>query len=198
MDFSAGPWAGVIMTSSNAARALERHPRRAALAALPAFTVGRRTAAAAQEAGFAQIVSAGGDADDLVRVILAHHVAGGAPLLYLAGADRAADVAGALAAAGVAAETAVIYRAVAARELPEAIRKALATDKIDGLLHFSRRSAEIYLNCAERAGLLDNALRPLHYCLSAQVAGPLAAAGAKTIAVAAQPTEAALLDLLEP
>ena len=46
------------------------------------------------------------------------------------------------------------------------------------MLHFSRRSAEAYVDAARAAGLLANALKPIHFCLSAQVAEPLAQAGA--------------------
>ena len=35
---------------------------------------------------------------------------------------------------------------------------------------FSQRSAAVYLDCAQRAGLLVRALMPFHYCLSPQVA----------------------------
>src|SRR5262249_35359354 len=38
------PLSAVVMTSANAARAIARHPRRHALTALTAFTVGRHTA----------------------------------------------------------------------------------------------------------------------------------------------------------
>jgi uroporphyrinogen-III synthase len=44
--------------------------------------------------------------------------------------------------------------------------------------------------------MLDSALAPLHYCLSAQVAEPLAAAGARQIRVASRPEEAALIALI--
>ena len=65
---------------------------------------------------------------------------------------------------------------------------------IEGALHFSRRSAEIYVNCAKAAGILDSALAPFHYCLSPQVAKPLAGAG--KIRIARQPDEAALINLV--
>ena len=120
------------------------------------------------------------------------------PLLYLAGADRTGDVAGVLTEAGVPVETAVVYRAVMVKELPMAVRTALAAGAIDGILHFSRRSADVYVKCALSARMLDSALAPTQYCLAPQVAEPLAAAGAKKIAVAPRPEEAALLDLLRP
>lgn len=197
-DIGAGPWSGIVMTSRNAVRAIARHPRCAELRSLPVFAVGRRTAAAAGAAGFSEVLSADGDAADLVRLILAHRAAIGGPLLYLAGADRAADLSGALRAGGVKVDTVVIYRAVAADELPEPARTALAAGTLTGILHLSRRSAESYLACARRAGLLDRALSPTHYCLSAQVAEPLIAAGARKVVVSPRPDEAALLELITP
>jgi uroporphyrinogen-III synthase len=64
------------------------------------------------------------------------------------------------------------------------------------VLHFSRRTAAIYVECAAQAGLSVPALAPVQYCLSRQVAEPLAAAGAQAIRVAARPAEAALIELV--
>jgi uroporphyrinogen-III synthase len=192
-DLGAGPWGGIILTSANAIRAIERHARRAELWTHPVFAVGRRTAEAARAAGFARIASADGDARDLVRLILAGDRA---PLLYLAGEDRTADIPGELAAHGVQVKTVIVYRAIAQQALVPPVAAALRAGSLDGVLHFSRRTAAIYLDCARGAGLLVRALTPSHYCLSEQVAEPLRAAGAARIAVAARPEEAALIDLV--
>ena len=184
---------GVVMTSANAARAIAAHAAHARLAALPTFTVGRRTAEAAHAVGFTDIRAADGDQQDLAALIAGSGVRG--PLIYLAGEDRAGDIAGALAPRGISVRTAVVYRAVMPERFPAAVDQALAAHALDGVLHFSRRSAEAYLACARCAGLLAPALAPLHYCLSRQVAEPLATAGA-AIAVAPRPEEAALLALV--
>ncbi len=47
----------------------------------------------------------------------------------------------------------MIYRAIAATGLPPAAADALASG-IDGVLHFSRRSAEAYVDAARAAGML--------------------------------------------
>ena len=47
-----------------------------------------------------------------------------------------------------------------------------------------------------RPGITEPALAPVHYCLSQQVAQPLAAAGARAVRVAAAPNEAALIGLI--
>jgi uroporphyrinogen-III synthase len=192
-----GPWSAVIVTSTNALRAIETHPRRAALTRLPLFAVGARTAAAARAAGFAEIAAAGRDADDLLRRIGGWTEHGGVPLLYLAGEETSRDLAEPLAKQGLRVETIVAYRAVKARRMPPDVGAALAAAALDGVLHFSRRSAEAYIDCARGSGLLDHALAPRHYCLSRQVAGPLEAAGAGHVLIAPRPEEAALLDLID-
>jgi uroporphyrinogen-III synthase len=188
-----GPWRALALTSANAARALEQHPQRAELVELPVYVVGRRTAAAACAAGFRDIHSADGSADDLAR-LLAERLGSGA-LLYLAGEDRAGDLAGALARCGIAVETAVVYRAARISAVSPEMAEAFAGG-VDGVLHYSRRSAELYLDCARTAGRLREALAPAHYCLSRSVAAPLVAAGAADVRIASRPAETALLDLL--
>ena len=196
-DLGAGPWDAVAMTSANAAHALERHARRMQITRLPVLTVGRRTAEAARALGFTDMASANGNEQALAHLIGAH-VARGNKILYLAGEDRAGDLAVAVVPHGVRVETVVVYRAVAADRLPEPAAAALRTGDVNGVLHFSRRSAVIYLDCARAAGVLDSALKPFQYCLSNAVAEPLVAAGASRVRVAQSPEENALLDLVAP
>jgi uroporphyrinogen-III synthase len=191
----AGTFAGIVITSANAPRAVADHSRIGTLVSLPVFAVGARTAEAAREAGFKNVVSADGDAKDLVRLIAARCGNRSVPLLYLAGRDRAADIGAELSAHGVKIHTEVVYRAVTLPFLP-ALLAALKAREVDAVLHFSARSAENYLAGARDAGLLDAALAPRQLCLSAHVAAPISAAGTANVAIATRPDEAALLELL--
>ena len=191
-----GAWQAVAVTSVNALRAIADNPALKTLLASPAYAVGGRTADAALAQGFENVIAADGDVGDLARVMKTH-LRAGARVLYLAGDDRSGDLAGDLAAAGIEVATRVVYRAVALSEFPLDVREALTAGWVDGVLHFSRRSAETYVNCAVAAGIVERALAPTHYCLSRQVAGPLATAGAHTTQVAGAPTEAALIGLLK-
>jgi len=186
-----GPFDAVLMTSAHAARAIAAHPRAPELFSLPCLTVGDRSAEAARAAGFAHVESADGALADLVRLAAQRHA--GCRLLYLAGEDRAGDLAEELSGHRIRVETAVIYRAVAVENLPAGIARA----RLDGVLHYSRRSTTTLLRLAGEAGALNTVLGLAHYCLSAEVAAPLRAAGAQRIAVAASPTESALLTLLK-
>jgi uroporphyrinogen-III synthase len=191
-DFGSPPWSAILITSSNGARALAGHPRRAEFMALPVLAVGRISAEAARAAGFADVTSADGNADDLARLAATRLAGSPHPLLYLAGEDRSGE----LALPGLTVRTVVVYRAAKAEHFPAEVRAALERGHIDGVLHFSKRSVESYLECGrDNAG---PALRPTHYCLSARAAEPLRAAGATKIVLAAQPDEASLLALVTP
>ena len=171
-----GEWRAVVVTSANAPIAIMESAARSALIRLPLFAVGQRSAEAGRQAGFRDVVSGDGDARDLVRLIATRVTGGGAPLLYLAGEDRAADLLGDLSARGIAAEMRVVYRGVTVSFPPE-LTKALEAREVDAVLHFSRRSADNYVAGAKRAGITGPALAVRHLCLSAQVAEALAEAG---------------------
>lgn len=194
-DIGSGPWDAIVMTSANSCRAAAAHPRFPELVHRAAFCVGQHSAEAARQAGFADVTAAGGDAAELAQM-LKDRFARDRHLLYLAGEDRAADLAADLATHGIYMKTVVIYRALKVPEFPPATRAALAAQEIDGVLHFSRRTAESYLSCAVGAALLDKALAPFHYCLSPQVARPLLQAGSATVRVAEKPNEASLVELV--
>ena len=191
-DLGAPPWAAILLTSANGVRAVADHPRRRELVAVPVLAVGRSSADAARAAGFANVTSADGDAKDLARFAAQRFAGVRQPLLYLAGEDRSGE----LAAPGLAVRTVVVYRAAKAEKFPPAVGAALEQGGIDGVLHFSRRSVESYLDCSR--GIGGPALSPSHYCLSARAAEPLRLAGATQIHVAAQPDEASLLALVMP
>ena len=192
-----GQWSAVVITSANVLGAISDNPMRLALLKLPLFAVGDRSAEAAEEAGFADVRSAGGNVHDLVRLLAERQAGAPPPLLYLAGEDRAADFVGELSACGIRAEMRVVYRAITVPFPPELV-EALAAGEVDEMLHFSKRSAENYLAGAAAAGIVAQALAVRHVCLSEQIAKPLAAAGAASIAIAAKAAEAALIELIAP
>ena len=192
VDFGAPPWAAILLTSANGARALANHPQRGELLALPVLAVGHSSAEAARTVGFTEVTSADGDADDLARLAAQRFAGTRQPLLYLAGEDRSGE----LAMPGLAVRTVVVYRAAKAEKFSPAVRAALNQGSIDGVLHFSRRSVESYLDCGR--DLAGAALKPAHYCLSARAAEPLRLAGASQIHVAPRPDEASLVALVMP
>jgi uroporphyrinogen-III synthase len=191
-DFGAPPFAGILITSANGARALAAHPRRDECLALPVLAVGRSGAEAARRAGFTDVTSADGDAADLTRLAIARFAGAASTLLYLAGEDRSGE----LNLPNLTLRTVVAYRAAKAAAFPASVRAALERGVLDGVLHFSRRSVESYLDCGQ--GNFAAALKPVHFCLSERAAEPLRAAGATYVQVARRPDEASLLTLVTP
>lgn len=189
-----GSWSAILFTSANAARAIAGHKRRDELRRIPAFAVGKQSAQQLRAEGFANVASANGDGDDLAALVAAR-LEPAARLLYLAGEDRAGDLAGALRAKNFIVDSVVVYRVVAAAKLPAEAVAALA-GKLDGVLHYSQRSAQAFLAAVHQSGLLEAALgKPVHFCLSAGVAEPLTAAGAANVRIATHPDEATLVAL---
>jgi uroporphyrinogen-III synthase len=188
-----GPWEGILVTSASAARAIARHKTLPDLLRLPVIAAGDRSSDAMRIVGFADVVSAAGGAKELVRAVTQRFSAG-ASLLYLAGADRSGDVVSDLKARSIAVSIAVVYRAVAVAALPPAAEDALARG-VDGVLHFSRRSAGTYVDILAARHRESALEKPAHFCLSSQVAEPLVRAGVRQIRIAQVPTEAALTAL---
>jgi uroporphyrinogen-III synthase len=147
--------------------------------------------------GFGDVRCVGRDVGELIQGLRGSLQRGAEPLLYLAGEETSRDLAGELTADGFVTRAVVVYRAIKAERLPPAAEAALAARAVDGVLHFSRRSAEAFIECARAGGILDRALALPQFCLSRQVAGPLMAAGAGDVRIAARPDEAALIALID-
>ena len=196
-SLGSGPWAGLILTSANAMRAIASHHRRDELLDLLVLAVGARTADAARESGFSNVKSADGNAGDLIALASATFKSVHRPLLYLAGEEQSADIAGSLGAFGIRVHTVVTYRMEKGEAFSQELIDCFAARRVDGVLHYSKRTAEAYVGCANVMGQGSAAFAPVHYCLSCEVAGPLQSAGASMVKIAAQPDEAALLQLLD-
>lgn len=189
-----GPFAAIVLTSSNAVPALAQGP--AIWREGPVFTVGARTAEAVRAAGFSDARSAGGDRHDLLDLIK-RNLPAGARLLMIVGRDRHEDLPQRLAEAGFEVEILIAYAAEPVSMLPKAAAKAIVDGEVDAALHYSTRGAETFVRLAGAVHLAEEAMALTHVALSAEVAGPLIAAGARTVLVAEHPEEAALLAALD-
>lgn len=182
-----GPFDAVLATS---AKGLEFCAAPGELRSLPLHAVGARTAQIARELGWRPDLFAG-DARALLPLILARHVTP-ARFLYLAGRDRQNELETGLRAAGHDVTIVETYEARAATALAPAALEALAKGEITAALHYSRRSADIFVKIARDAGL-TNALGEIdHLALSSDAATPLPRAR-----IAERPDEGHLLRLLQ-
>src|SRR4051812_8949654 len=97
-DDADATYGAVIVTSANALRAITPQLAGSRFLKLPLFAVGEHTAAAAREAGFAQVMPGKGGAGALRDLVVAgvksKQLKKASTLLYLAGADLARDLGG--------------------------------------------------------------------------------------------------------
>ena len=176
-EVESGDLTGIILTSAHGAEAANRVglPR-----GLTAWCVGDRTADVARDAGFSPI-SADGDADDLIALILSQAPIG--PLLHLRGAHVRGDVAGRLNAAGRISREVVVYDQVEIPLAPEAMA-VLMGDVPVALPLFSPRSGTILHDAGPFRA-------PLHVlAISPAVATAVKGLGMQSIWVADAPTGA--------
>ena len=201
LDESETSYGAVIVTSANAIRGVAPQLQDLGLLELPLFAVGEHTAAAARDAGFAEVIVAGGDAaalrDKVMQGARDKRLKKKGTLLYLAGADLSRDLSGELGVEGFNVVTHTTYRMAPIKLLPRDVCEGFAAHGIEAVLHYSRRSARAFLEAAQDEGVEISALAIPQCCLSETVAGVLREAGASQVLVAATPDENALFDTLE-
>jgi uroporphyrinogen-III synthase len=182
----------MVLTSANAVRALEEQGALSTYLQLPVFAVGDRTAHEAEAAGFVRVSSAAGALKDLVNAMDISRLPG--PVFYPAAKHGSGDLAQALAPLGIMVVTARIYDMVAIDELPADVLNALRNGDIHAVLHYSRRTAEIF---AELTVALDKVQRRriAMLCLSETVAEPLLENHFSRISLADRPEEDAMMAL---
>jgi uroporphyrinogen-III synthase len=194
-------YGAVIVTSANALRGIESQLKASRLLKLPLFAAGEHTATAARDIGFKHVISAKGDAASLRDLVVAGVKAKAlkktSPLLYLAGADLARDLAGELAERGFTVVTQTTYRMIPLSSLPYEVCDAFAANRVEAVLHYSRRSARAFLESVRAAGVEISALSIPQCCISAAVASVVRDAGATQVMVAAAPDENAVFAVLD-
>lgn len=182
----------VIVTSAHAVEALSSQADKS----IPVFAVGERTADALHAAGFTGVKTAEGDAVSLSKLIR-EQIQPSLTLLHVTARHHKDEPASSLRAAGFLVLTWEAYEAEAVENLSAAGVEALRSGEIGAVLHYSRRSADLFVRLVEEAGLRSALRKYPHLCLSADVATPLQAIGAATL-VADRPHEDALLKLVSP
>src|SRR6267154_2295064 len=194
-------YGAVLVTSANALRGIEPHLKGSRLLKLPLFTVGEHTASAAHRAGFDNVIPASGDAASLRDLVLASvkakELKKASPLLYLAGADVARDLAGELGERGFTVVTHTTYRMIPVSSLPREVCDAFAASRIEAVLYYSRRSARAFLEAARTSGVAISGLAIPQCCISPAVASVIRDAGATQVTAAASPNENALFEALD-
>lgn len=188
-----GPIGAILVTSAHATAGLSPQDR-ASIRRTPVFAVGATTAAAMRREGFADVRIAGGDADALVSLVRLTH-AGRGRFLYLCGRVRKPALAEALEADGHRLTILESYDAKAIAWTPETVTGLRQSPPL-ACLHFSHRSASLFIGEARRVRLDDALGHAAQLCLSDDVAAALRPWAAGRIVVADRPTSDSLLQAL--
>jgi len=184
----------ILFTSANGVRAFAQASK---AREHPIFAVGATTAEAARGAGFAHVESAGGDVEDLARLVTARLDAGAGALYQASGRDVAGDLKGALESAGFTLRREVLYRAETVSQLPLEAAEAMSVRTLGGVLLFSPRTGAAFVRLALAAGH-EAALAGMYaYCLSPAVASEIGNVRWRDVRVAPKPDLQSLLDLIE-
>ncbi|WP_375204909.1 uroporphyrinogen-III synthase [Hyphococcus sp.] len=157
----------LAFTSANGVRAFGANSTERSL---PVYAVGPVTAEAAKAAGFQQVTAAGGDVAALADCIASESGFGGKAILHVAGADRAGDLVTMLKHKGIAARRQTLYQAKAEEALPPAAAETLKGEPGLWVTLFSPRTARLFLDLSEKAGLAPQLIRARAVCLSDAVA----------------------------
>ena len=193
--------AAIVLTSSETLRALSACPPdvKAALTALPAFAVGKTTAAAARSFGFADIHVSDGNGETLAEEIadkkaLLHD----RPLLYLAGEPRSPGLEQGLTRRGMPFQTITCYRMRPVAHDAQTLWHCVAPAGDTAVLLYSAEAARRLTEIGARMGADWMGAIAAFVCLSPAIASVLPAETLEKQRVAAEPTERALLSLIGP
>ena len=187
---------GIVATSRNALRALEGTPYLAQAKELPVFVVGPSSAELARDLGLGTVIAGAGGGRQLVPLVTARCEPAGGPLLYLRGDVVAFDMGAALADAGYQVRSTIVYEAVEAPALPDAVTQAIAKGDTAGVIVMSARIAKLFVRRAEEAGVGPEARRLTFLCISQAVADAIGEPRPPVL-VAARPTSEEMLALVK-
>lgn len=178
----------LLVTSSNAPNLANLTPE---ILTLPVYAVGDATAKAARNAGFENVVSAGGDASTLAVLAADRLKPKDGALMHLRGHEVAGDVAGLLGACKFEVRATEIYETIDNPEFGEKINQILA--KNDGIIMFhSPKGAQRFRKYADFSLLKNWSALCISQASSIPIDEPIWA----NFLIAQKPNEAAMIELI--
>ena len=118
-------------------------------------------------------------------------------LLYLRGRDIAYDLKHELEGAGFQVVDIVMYEAIAVEEFSPEVQYELRGQRIDGVILFSPRTAQLFVQLTEKGNLVQYVQEINCFCMSEAVAENLSKLGGGNVHVPNMPTLNNLLALID-
>ncbi|QDZ00223.1 uroporphyrinogen-III synthase [Nitratireductor mangrovi] len=178
----------VVVTSANAVPALIGLD-----SATRVFAVGPETAAAVEEAGFWNVARASGTAKSLLELVSLSWRPENGPLIYASGRHVSVNVAATLVALGYHCERVEVYATEGLRNLPGRARSLLKRNELDAALFMSVRTADVFAELVEKAGLRECCRSMTSVPLSLKISDRLRHLPWRDTQVALSPTRAGIL-----
>jgi uroporphyrinogen-III synthase len=166
---------------------------------MPLYTVGKHTAIKAQLAGFSHVVMAGEDVYGLIETIEKDFKSSTSQskLLYASGNVVHHDLGKKLIHQGIDTTRIIVYDSIVSESLQEDTLSLLAAGTLKAIVFYSKRSAETFMKIIEKSGYLSCLRGITAYTLSAHIAQALPSEYFSDIKIATEPTQDALLSLIE-
>ncbi len=158
--------------------------------------VGEATARAALSAGFTRISTAGGNAQSIIDHVLASYDEG-SRFLYVSGDYVRTDLSVALGQAGMRIERIVVYETLATETLSDILVEHIRRRQLDAVTFLSQRTAEIFIELAEKHDITEHLAHIRAFCMSEAVADGLSQWPWKAVHVAHQATLASLVNSID-
>jgi uroporphyrinogen-III synthase len=149
----------VIVTSRNAVEAFAAFTEFRDMVLL---CVGPATGRAAHAHGFDRVFIAGGTVKHLVRHIISAYDRD-SRFLYVSAEHVRMNLVAALGRHGMHVDRVVVYEAVAEPQLSDTFAEQMRRGKIDAVTFLSQRSAQVFEQLADKAGVKEN-LKKIHAC----------------------------------
>lgn len=183
-----------VVTSRNGMRALNALATDEMRREARLFSVGDATADLAEAAGFTMVLSASGAVEDLVYTVLEEQPT---RLVYVCGRDRKGNLEVRLRANGIAVDLAERYRAEFASAFRPSVINAFQTGALDGVLLYSRRTAEAFAALIDRHQLSYSTKKIAYFCLAKTVASVFDGVRGIDLHVAERPDERSLFEAID-
>lgn len=192
--------AGLIVTSRNALRALQRSPVAPNIFDRPVYCVGSGTAKMARTQGFQNVISGNGNSEDLTRLIRQKTKPDEGVFLRLTGkipSNAPNQLSDALIGAGYAVTDVVCYEVTAATRFAAEVRAFLAAGHRTCVILMSPLTAKSFQSCLCNDGLTVQSGNFRYICLSKAVADVLSGVPSAHIFVADKPNRTGLGSILD-
>ncbi len=193
----AASYQAVLFTSAAGVDYLPYDALPAGWADWPCYCVGAATAQAARRQGWRQTATHGHNAVELATWVMQATTPQRGALLWPCGVDRKAEPQASLQAQGFTVAPWVVYQAQATTQLPPATLSALRQGQIAVVMFTSERSAQIFTQLAQQAGVQSECAGVTALCISADVATAASSLSWQAVLTAPVPQEDAMLGGLQ-